>query len=358
MLNSEFVMTIAHVLATGVAPRPNAPRAIYRIVVRDLLLMCRIGIYEHERLAPQRVRINVDLAVSETVGDTGDDIANVYNYEEVINGTKAVISSGHIDLVETLAEEIAAHCLKDARVEDVRVRVEKLDVYAEGGKRRHRNRASSIQRPPHRGRQSASRCRSGRRNQIGRLHVGWEWLRPWLDQVATQPVLIVPGGGPFADCVRKIQGQVGFSDSAAHKMALNAMVQFGIMVIDMEPRLQGVSTLAEISKVLAQGRPAVWLPVAVTNHPEIPQSWSVTSDSLAAWLAAQVDAKRLILVKSTALPGVPTPVELLVADGIVDAAFPKFVGRLTAELVEARDAQVTMDAIQNNRPVGTKVVVR
>ena len=121
-------MTIAHVLASGVAPRPSSPRAIYRIVVRDLLLMCRIGIYEHERLAPQRVRINVELAVSETVADADDDIDNVYNYEDVINGTKAVIASRHIDLVETLAEEIAAHCLKDPRVEDVRVRVEKLQA--------------------------------------------------------------------------------------------------------------------------------------------------------------------------------------------------------------------------------------
>ena len=112
--------------ATGPA-RP----AIYRIVVRDLLLKCRIGIYDHERMAPQRVLINVDLAVAETVAAADDDIANVYNYEEVINGTKAVIAQRHIDLVETLAEEIAAHCLQDARVQEARVRVEKLDVYAE-----------------------------------------------------------------------------------------------------------------------------------------------------------------------------------------------------------------------------------
>ena len=109
----------------------SAHPAIYRIIVRDLLLKCRIGIYEHERLAPQRVRINVDLAVAETVAGADDDIANVYNYEEVINGTKEVIAQRHIDLVETLAEEIAAHCLRDSRVREARVRVEKLDVYAE-----------------------------------------------------------------------------------------------------------------------------------------------------------------------------------------------------------------------------------
>jgi len=351
-------MTIAHVLATGVAPRPSAPRAIYRIVVRDLLLMCRIGIYEHERLAPQRVRINVDLAVSETVGDTGDDIANVYNYEDVISGTKSVIASRHIDLVETLAEEIAAHCLKDSRVEDVRVRVEKLDVYAEA-----ESVGIEIERrqPKDRFVRDSSTSPTAIPSaviKLGGAMAEGPWLKSWLDQLATQPVLIVPGGGPFANCVRSLQNRVGFSDVAAHKMALNAMVQYARMLIDLEPRLQPVSTQSEINQVLSQGQTAIWLPLAVQDHPDIPQSWAVTSDSLAAWLAVKVGATRLILVKSTELPGAPTSVETLVADGVVDAAFPRFVGTLDASLVEAGDAQATMDAVAAMRPFGTKVIVQ
>jgi dihydroneopterin aldolase len=104
---------------------------LYRIVVRDLLLMCSIGVHEHERLAPQRVRINVDMAVAERAGPVGDDIANVVSYEDVIAGIKRVIACGHINLVETLADKIAELCLADPRVASARVRVEKLDVYAE-----------------------------------------------------------------------------------------------------------------------------------------------------------------------------------------------------------------------------------
>lgn len=104
---------------------------LYRILVRDVVLKCLIGIHAHELLAPQRVRINVEMAVLEQAGPLSDDIANVVSYEDVIEGIKRMLAEGHINLVETLAEKIAALCLADARVSSVRVRVEKLDVYAE-----------------------------------------------------------------------------------------------------------------------------------------------------------------------------------------------------------------------------------
>lgn len=104
---------------------------LYRILVRDLVLKCSIGIHAHELLAPQRVRVNVDMAVFEQAGPLSDDIANVVSYEDVIEGIKKMLADGHINLVETLADKIAALCLADERVSSVRVRVEKLDVYAE-----------------------------------------------------------------------------------------------------------------------------------------------------------------------------------------------------------------------------------
>lgn len=113
------------------ARTPSADRRLYRILVRDLLLMANIGIHPHERLAPQRVRINVDMAVFEQAGPLCDDIANVVSYEDIITGIKRMLAEGHINLVETLAETIAGLCLVDDRVESVRIRVEKLDVYAE-----------------------------------------------------------------------------------------------------------------------------------------------------------------------------------------------------------------------------------
>lgn len=104
----------------------------YRLVrVRDLVLPVSIGIYEHEKQAPQRVCVNVELKVREGDGPICDDIANVLSYEDIVNGIKAIIADGHINLVETLAESIAEFCLADARVALARIGVDKLDIVPE-----------------------------------------------------------------------------------------------------------------------------------------------------------------------------------------------------------------------------------
>jgi dihydroneopterin aldolase len=101
---------------------------VYRMFVRDLVLDCSVGVHDFEKLAPQRVRINVDLAVHESPEPLGDDIANVLSYEDVIAGIKALRDNSHVNLVETMAQNIAELCLADRRVDRVTVRVEKLDI--------------------------------------------------------------------------------------------------------------------------------------------------------------------------------------------------------------------------------------
>jgi len=349
-------MTIAHVLASGVAPRPALPRAIYRIVVRDLLLKCSIGIYEHERMSPQRVRINVDLSVSEVVGGAHDDIVNVYNYEDVIAGTKEIIASGHIDLVETLAERIASLCLKDARVEDVRVKVEKLDVYAEA-----ESVGIEIERRQVKSRPIEDECRAFPVTPLAVVKLGGSLvesadLKTWLTLLSALPVVVVPGGGPFADHVRSTQRKMGFGDACAHKMALAAMEQFGCLLADLEPKLNPAASLTDMYLQLAKGRPVLWLPSAIGDHPDIPQTWDVTSDSLAAWVAGQTGSPRLVLVKSASLSGATAKIGDLVASGMVDRAFPGFVGAFETEVAHASDAVAAVAALAEKRPVGVKAV--
>lgn len=100
-----------------------------RVFVRDLVLGASIGIYKHEKRTAQPVRINIDLVVDESPVD--DDVRNVVDYQEVIDGVAAILDAGHINLVETLAERIAEMCLGDRRVASTRVRVEKLNVAPE-----------------------------------------------------------------------------------------------------------------------------------------------------------------------------------------------------------------------------------
>ena len=105
-------------------------RKIRHVFIHDMVIDCSIGIYTHEKEHEQRVRINLDLAVGEGDHLINDDIRNVISYEDMAKGVEAIIAAGHINLVETLAENIAEMCLLDKRVFSARVRVEKLDIIA------------------------------------------------------------------------------------------------------------------------------------------------------------------------------------------------------------------------------------
>ena len=110
-------------------PRIADGRAgVRHVFVRDLLLEGSIGVHHHEREAAQRIRINLDLAVDEGGAPVDDSLYNVVCYEKIVAGVRAIVERGHINLVETLAEKIAAMCLGNGRVRSVRVRVEKLDI--------------------------------------------------------------------------------------------------------------------------------------------------------------------------------------------------------------------------------------
>ena len=109
----------------------DARKRIRHVFVRDLELDANIGVYRREKGQHQPVRINVDLTVEETAGEVGDKLENVVDYGAVVDAIKAILAAGHLNLVETLAEQIAAHCLSDKRVKVARVRIEKLKVVPE-----------------------------------------------------------------------------------------------------------------------------------------------------------------------------------------------------------------------------------
>ena len=122
----------AGVIREKVKTLPNSP-GVYRMMkvfVRDLVLSARIGVYQHEKLGTQRVRINLELICTEHPA-INDDLNNVVNYAELVAQVRAIVDAGHINLVETLADRIAQACLDDRRVQTAKVRIEKLDVFPE-----------------------------------------------------------------------------------------------------------------------------------------------------------------------------------------------------------------------------------
>ncbi len=114
----------------------DAARATRRMFIRDLMLAASIGVHPHEHEARQRIRINLDLSVLDDgaqqfsrVAVGADELGRVVDYETIVNDVRATVASGHVQLVETLAERLAEICLADERVRLVRVCVEKLDVF-------------------------------------------------------------------------------------------------------------------------------------------------------------------------------------------------------------------------------------
>ena len=106
------------------------PAACYRVRIRDLVLRVSVGVHAHERLAPQRLRIWLELDVDYPAGGFPDgQYSKVLCYETLLTTIRTMTSGEHFILVETLAERIADHALEDLRVRSARVGVEKLDIF-------------------------------------------------------------------------------------------------------------------------------------------------------------------------------------------------------------------------------------
>jgi dihydroneopterin aldolase len=106
-------------------PRPATP--LDKVFMRDLVLDVEIGVYTHEKGVTQRVRFSVDVEILPATRALDDDIGRALDYDGIIKGIKDIVARGHINLVETLAEDVAHHCLAHPRAARVTLTIEKLD---------------------------------------------------------------------------------------------------------------------------------------------------------------------------------------------------------------------------------------
>jgi aspartokinase-like uncharacterized kinase len=135
-------------------------------------------------------------------------------------------------------------------------------------------------------------------------------------------VVIVPGGGAFADQVRLAQQRWQFDDTTAHHMALLAMQQMALLIKGLKPDFTIVHRVAEIQN---RQHTVIWSPDSIElDNAGIPASWDITSDSLAAWLARKLLATELILIKSATIDA-NLSLHELAEQHIVDKAFCDFV---------------------------------
>ena len=111
-------------------------------------------------------------------------------------------------------------------------------------------------------------------------------------------LLVIPGGGEFADLVRDFYSSLHLSETAAHRMAILAMDQYGYLLGDLIPNAELVTSLPAIWRVADGGRVPILLPATwMAQSDPLPHSWQVTSDSIAAWVAGELHTPLLILLK-------------------------------------------------------------
>lgn len=101
----------------------------YRIFVRDLEMIASVGVHAHEKIKPQRIRVSIDLIVGPRPPDATDTVDTVLSYENVVKSIRAIVATGHFHLIETLAEHIAADCLRHFSVKSAKVKIEKPDIF-------------------------------------------------------------------------------------------------------------------------------------------------------------------------------------------------------------------------------------
>ncbi len=107
----------------------KAPATLGRdcIFLKDWVIDCNIGVYAEEKGVTQKVRLSVDAYLAAHVRAAADDMDTVPSYTDIIDAVADITSVGHINLIETFAEAIAARLLTDPRIDALRIRIEKLE---------------------------------------------------------------------------------------------------------------------------------------------------------------------------------------------------------------------------------------
>jgi aspartokinase-like uncharacterized kinase len=113
------------------------------------------------------------------------------------------------------------------------------------------------------------------------------------------PLVIIPGGGEFADLVRDHDLRFHLSAECSHRLALAAMDQFGLVLGELIPGARTCARPRDAGTQAQHGRAVILAPIAATpGLGALPACWDVTSDSVAVWCAGAARAGRVVLLKA------------------------------------------------------------
>ena len=194
-------------------------------------------------------------------------------------------------------------------------------------------------------------------------------LRPLCRQISRlsghYSLLVVPGGGDFADQVREADRRYRIDETAAHSMALLAMDQYGYLLNQL---IEGSFLTADFLSACTSAesnRAAILLPSAlVLKEDPLPHSWQVTSDTIAAWISHRAHSRRLVLIKdvdgllcSDGLMEELTVKQLDAHAGGVDGYLSKFLSSVQMEtwIINGMRPERLSELLDTDRTTGTRV---
>ena len=195
-------------------------------------------------------------------------------------------------------------------------------------------------------------------------------LRPLLQRIALlagrRRLLVVPGGGVFADLVREQMRRRGIDERTAHHMALLAMDQYGLLLSSLTRRSTAVDNLRAAELVAEAGRVPILLASSlVRGEGSLERSFRLTSDSIAAFLAGRLHTAHLVLLKSLRETAGRirdrAEADRLARRGIVDPLFPGVLPAKTVTWVlsgrRPSDLDRFMPVVRRNGGMGRPVTL-
>ena len=158
-----------------------------------------------------------------------------------------------------------------------------------------------------------------------------DWIHHLNRWAQGKCVILVPGGGEFANIIRRLQAACQMHDEIAHELALGAMRQSGEIISRLCERAPSFKSLRQLESMVDDNGIYLWVPSSeefrATN---MPRNWSVTSDSIALWMAIRLGAVELILLKSVNPP--PTDIDAWAESDFVDDYFSSLVTDLSCDI--------------------------
>lgn len=113
----------------------------------------------------------------------------------------------------------------------------------------------------------------------------------------TRPLVVVPGGGEFADTVRDLDKRFSLGSFVSHRMAILAMDQYGLLLSDISPNSVVVQSFDDAKSAVNSAKLPIFLPSQVMlKEDPLENSWDITSDSIALYIAHKLQAEKVLFV--------------------------------------------------------------